>query len=1333
MPLTVDGRPDDDALSELAIVDADVLRRCEELVNAKVLPGRARISTEDNVLYSRPLHLSNLLPAWKPDSPGSCDASTSSSVGIPLAAPGAMAFSDGGPLRMPAAAASTVTEAFIQTARDHPGKGLTYVTSKGNETFETYATILGRAKRILTGLRIHGLCPGDSVILQVHTLREHFAAFWACILGGIHPVIVAVAPSYEQPNPVVMKLYNTWELLGHPPVLASASIQDSINRVAALFGAAAFRILAIENLEQEPEAIEVHHPNPEDVVFYQLTSGSTGTPKCIQETHRGILHHVYGSAESIGYGADDIVLNWLPMDHVVPTLTVHLKDVCLGCDEIQVRTDAIVGDPLLWLELIERHRVTHTWAPNFGFKIVSDSLYANGPKRFDLSCVKRFMNAGEQVTLPVVKDFLKYVHPFGVRPQAMQPSFGMAEACTCMTYQNDFSVESGTHSILKSSLAGPLMKSGDDDSNSICFVDLGPPIAGVQIRIADRENNLLPEGFIGRFQIKGAVITPGYLRNTEANKAAFVGNEWFNSGDLGFIVNGRLTLTGREKETIIIRGANFYCYEIEDVVNRVEGVESTFSAACAVEDNSGSEGLAVFFVMRANSSLSQTAIVRAIRSRVASDLGVTPACIVPLSREEFPKTTSGKIQRGRLKQFLAERRYDERLAEIDIDLANANTLPNWFFHRVWRRKEIAGVGPEPVPSGKAVLLFDDGSTIADELRRMFGHRGQPVIRVLCGSPFRKVTTLEYFIDPATASDYGRLIQSLSSDAIDPFVIAHLWTCSGVSTAEFQIREDVLDRGVYSLVSLVQALAADGRSNVSKLLVVASTQAQALGLEDSIVSEKAMAAGLVRTIGQEFPSLVCSHVDLQDDSVDAARLILKEIDSGGTEAEVAYRNGGRWIPRLMRALPDRTSPESTSLRPGGMVLISGGAGGIGAELASYLIRHLGMRVLAIGRRPESDPLLPDFLKLRPDFFRYESVDVSSLESLSKMVARVRQEWGCRLDGIFHLAAKYHERSLVDETRESLASVFRPKLHGAAALHSLLKEEDGIFVHFSSVTHLFGGAMIGAYSAANRFLDGFSHQQRRETKVRSYCFDWSTWDEIGLSRNYPALETLRARGYEAISVRQGIQSLLAGICRAPGNLIVGLDDRRAFLRRYSESQPLQFRRLVALVESAEPGVSGTIFPESIETTDVFRHRIVCDIRAATPKDKEAKVIPAPLSNVERRIVTLWKEVLQIDSVGVHDNFFELGGNSLLLAKMEARIDLEFGKKTSAVEMFRHPTIAKLSEYLGTPDGTVDERAEEAGMARASERAATRKSRMKNRRAPALAEIELTRAGNTYGPTD
>ena len=175
-----------------------------------------------------------------------------------------------------------------------------------------------------------------------------------------------------------------------------------------------------------------------------------------------------------------------------------------------------------------------------------------------------------------------------------------------MTYNNDF----------ETAAASRLGRSA--------FVDLGPPVPGVAIRIAGEEGETLREEETGRLEIRGPVVTVGYLKNEEANAEAFKDSEWFNSGDVGFILKGRLHLTGREKEMIIIRGANFYCYEVEDVVNSLEEVVATFTAAVSLHDpSSGTEGLAVFFVPRR--AAVEVEVAREIRSKLVRHMGLAPS------------------------------------------------------------------------------------------------------------------------------------------------------------------------------------------------------------------------------------------------------------------------------------------------------------------------------------------------------------------------------------------------------------------------------------------------------------------------------------------------------------------------------------------------------------------------------------------------------------------------------------------------------------------------------------------------------------------------------------
>ena len=225
------------------------------------------------------------------------------------------------------------------------------------------------------------------------------------------------------------------------------------------------------------------------MVFYQLTSGSTGKSKVIPERNAAIISHVRHSAMHCDYGSSDTTCNWLPFDHVVPMLTYHLADVYLGRAAVQLPTSDVIAEPLLWLRTMAARRATHSWSPNFGFKLVADALQgtcAPGGQHScgDLSSLKLLMNAGEQVAAEVCDAFLRAT---GLHRTVMQPAFGMAECCTCITYNNDYSPASNWR-VDKASLESNrlcILGPGELDPAGGCmaFMDLGPPSPGIEIRI----------------------------------------------------------------------------------------------------------------------------------------------------------------------------------------------------------------------------------------------------------------------------------------------------------------------------------------------------------------------------------------------------------------------------------------------------------------------------------------------------------------------------------------------------------------------------------------------------------------------------------------------------------------------------------------------------------------------------------------------------------------------------------------------------------------------------------------------------------------------------------
>jgi non-ribosomal peptide synthetase component F/thioesterase domain-containing protein/nucleoside-diphosphate-sugar epimerase/acyl carrier protein len=1332
IPLTADGLVDTVGLARVEVLDAGVVEGWETRLKQRGIDQVAVLTVERTPAEERlrvselPDRIAGTTP--EPDRP-QLSSRTRTPQREPIGEPAAeRAYAYGGLLRFPEGAPRTLTEALLRTAGDPAVRGIVYVDEDGGVTEQTYAALLDEARRLLTGLRARGLEPGDRVILQLPSRRDHFTAFWACVLGGLVPVTVAIAPSYHEENAVARKLIAAWTLLGSPRIVTARTLVEEIRKAGDHFGIGRLELVSVDGLRDCPPAPDAHLSRADDVLFFQLTSGSTGEPKCIQETHAGVLAHVFSSQTSCGYDREDVTLNWLPLDHVVPILTFHLKDVVLGCRAIQLPTERVLAEPLEWLDSIERFGVTHTWSPNFGYKLVADRVWQARGRRWDLSSVKYFMNAGEQVTLPVTREFLSRTGAFGVREGAMQPAFGMAEVCTCMTYQTTYTEAAGVHRILKTSLEARLQETDLEDVTTVAFTDLGPPSPGFEIRIADEQNRVLPEGVIGRFQIRGPSVTPGYLNNERANAEAFVGDGWFNSGDLGFILRGRLTLTGREKEMVVVRGVNLYCYEIEDVVNGIAGVEATFAAACGVPDAAtGTEALAIFFVPAGNQGVARETpiLIRAIRTAIGSRLGLNPLHVVPLTREEFPKTTSGKIQRTLMKQRLIQGEYRARLDKIDRALEADDTIPSWFYREVWRRRDRrprTGAGGEGV-----TIVFGAESELTRALVRALAPNG-PCIEAAPGLRFAQLSSDRYAIDPARADDYRLLLREVqkSQGAVDQvlYIRSHEHSAPVDDVLSLERARMLSVSGPLLLIKALQAVRT--HSGMQVQLLVVSRAARAVLPEDRLAWEWSGCSALLASATQELPWLSARHVDLDGrGGADEATQVLQEFSAAG-DGDVAYREGRRWVPRLEHVDFKGSGRERFPIADRGAYVVTGGLGGIGVILCRHLLQEYGAKLLVVGRTSvaEADNALnPVSSELRTNRLaalhtlrnlggdiQYAAVDVADEDALATAVLGAEQRWGCRLDGVFHLAGAFDERLAVDETPESFAATVRSKVFGTWALARLLRQRPGsLFVGFSSVNTFFGGVRAGAYASGNQFLESYCLDRLAAGEARTYCIGWSMWDEAGIGFGHPMKAWARARGFHAIPSTQGLRSLIAMLASGERHLYAGLDGTNASVRRHVSSGDIASRELCAFyvghgdsrsLGDATAGPSdrfGTPTRCALERVETFpldsegrvdRVRLGASRRA---HGHRASVRVTPRTKAERRVAHIWQEVLGVSSVSVHDGFFALGGSSISALRLVALLHREFGRQIPLSSMTTETTVEQLAAFLQSaePPHTVTQR--------------------------------------------
>lgn len=1311
IPLTNTGQVDEAAIASLEIIDSDLMDRIEEQLKSLSEIDRVAVVVEPFITSIPPVHLQDLLGNTQAITSEHSQQKAQANIlsqkieNKKLYSSKKLAISHGEPLQYSEDAPKTLKELLKRTAQ-HSTQSIIYIQSDGSEKVQSYGELWQDAQRILAGFRKLGLKPQDKVIFQLEDNQDFLCAFWGCVLGGFVPVPISIAPTYELANTIASKLQNTWQMLGKPLVLTNASLVSNINDLSKLLNLENFQVATIEELREYEADFNFHQSQPEDLAILFLTSGSTGIPKCVMLNHRNLLSMTGGLVLIGNFSNQESILNWMPLDHVGALVSLSIMAVDLGCQQIHVPTNLIVQNPLLWLDLIDKHQATISWAPNFAFSLICDALddlsYGTLRERYrasdihqkhwDLSSMRFIINAGEPIVTKIARSFLKLLRRYGLPTNAIHPAFGMSETSSGITYSDSFSLETS--------------------SDDALFVELGLPIAGASLRIVDENEQIVTEGTIGRLQVKGASVTSGYYQNPQANQEVFTPDGWFNTGDLGFLNQGRLTITGRQKNVIIINGLNYYCHEIEAAVEEVKGVEISYTAACAVRQlGINTDKLAIFF----NTSLSDDGnlvnLLKEIRTSVVNKVGINPDYLIPVDKEIIPKTAIGKIQRSQLSQRFNTGEYQSFIKRIDILLGNANTIPDWFYRQVWQPKNPITCNSSLVIN--STLVFLDSFGLGAYICQILSERNLPYITVSPGKVFRKLNRSSYAIVPGESKDYELLLQSLAADNIIIGQILHLWTYDRYSgeVKSLNALEQAQENGIFSLLFLVKALAKVQGLDHSVQLSFISSHVQSISSSDPIAYEKSAVLGLLKTIPQELPWLNCRHIDLPFTEVEInGAYILQEMQVSSKEREVVYRNRQRLVPRLEKVDWTKKPKSPVSFKRGGTYLITGGLGGIGIEIARYLLKHYQARLLLVGRTPlpdksnwktnqEKTDTIAQRLKAYQELKQlggeviYEAVDICDLKQLQIIVEKAQSQWGKNLDGIIHLAGTLHEQLVLEETQENLAAILRPKVLGAWALHQLVKDNKGsIFINFSSAHGFFGGTAVGAYAAANSFLNCFSYYQNSQSELASYCFAWSMWDETGMSQGYQMKNLIRAKGLYVMSSSQAISSMLASLQHQQTHLLIGLDGSNQNIQRW-QSSAFNLQKLTAYFTASSNEVQ---LPE-LRVQDRFGTSCTCNLvqlpqmpclengeidRASLIRkinNQEIRERIEPRNEIEFKIARCWQEVLRVPPLSIHDNFFELGGNSLLAGQVISRLHKDFSVELSLQRLFKSPTIASLAQSI------------------------------------------------------
>ncbi|WP_458464352.1 condensation domain-containing protein [Paenibacillus sp.] len=581
----------------------------------------------------------------------------------------------------------TLAEAFDLTVRNYPKKRLHFKMDNEENQISDYMALSQHAERILQGLQQQGVRPGESVILQIERIDHMVAAFWACILGGINPVPLKPALHLPSDHMDHHKLQQVWGLLDCPLIVGDTS-GSFIGE-----GGSEKAVISVKELLQHDRSQDRHNSGPTDPVLTLFTSGTTGTPKCIRYQNRQILANIIGIEQHLGLTSDEITLNWMPLYHAGGLLTNHILGVVLGCEQVLSSVERFLNSPISWLEDIATHQVTFTWAPNFAYAHINQQHEAVQSNRWDLSSIRTILNVGQPISAQTGKEFLHQLTPFGLSTDSIVPAYGMTEfsGSLCFSRTFDHSETGGILHINKDSLNDELLiVDSPNTDETMAFVEIGEVIPGISLRIVNDRNILLPEAHVGKVQLKGDSIITEYFKNQEATNNALTFDGWFESGDLGFVKDGMLTLTGREKDVLIMNGKNIYNYEIEAAMKQVYGVDADYVAAAGISGGeSGNDQLLLFYTPQNDDEGLNLFVIQELRGNISKQFGVNPRYIVPVSKREFPRTPTGKIQRLQLVVLLLDGQFDETLNRIECMLHERQKV------QVRMEDEVAATSVEP--------------------------------------------------------------------------------------------------------------------------------------------------------------------------------------------------------------------------------------------------------------------------------------------------------------------------------------------------------------------------------------------------------------------------------------------------------------------------------------------------------------------------------------------------------------------------------------------------------------------------------------------------------------
>jgi fatty-acyl-CoA synthase len=535
--------------------------------------------------------------------------------------------------------------------RDKPM--FTFLTPAG-AVKRSFEQEIAEAKAFARGYRQKGVKSGDVVISILRHRVELVSAFLGALWIGAVPSFMPEPSEKQDLNYHWESHTKLFQRIGAKLLVTDQSTE--LDKVPHLANVTA----PVWNIDRSEEGIDGDankkqmrgaeleiplNPSKDDAIaFLQHSSGTTALKKGVALTHRQVLAQMESYQKAIGMQPGETVVSWLPLYHDMGLIACFILPILCGAHVVMMSPFAWVRKPWTLLDAIERYRGDYCWLPNFAFNLLATTKPAD--RKWSLGHVKAFINCSEPCKEDTFRRFESAFASSGLRRDQLQVCYAMAETVFAITqtklgesvvpFGGDGDQLATNHCITPSK-----------GTRAVTFLPVGETIEGMRVQIFDENQvSVVEEGIVGEIGVAGPCLFEGYYKLPEETNRRRVG-EWHLTGDLGFLYGGKLYVSGRKNDVIIVRGKKFHAFDIEHIVSGVAGIKPGRAVAFALENEQfGSEdAIVVAEVDSEGAREAENALRTAIKQAIYDKLGLTLADIHLVEPRWIIKTTSGKVSR----------------------------------------------------------------------------------------------------------------------------------------------------------------------------------------------------------------------------------------------------------------------------------------------------------------------------------------------------------------------------------------------------------------------------------------------------------------------------------------------------------------------------------------------------------------------------------------------------------------------------------------------------------------------------------------------------------------